>query len=74
MKQITFANYKELLKPFSIVAYGESDHIGPFDGYVTRVTMQDDDYFLNGLLIEQVFEMYDWVWLIEIEQENYNDS
>lgn len=66
IKVVTFANYKELLTPHAVVAYGESDHIGPFDGFVTRLMIEDGNYFLNGLPIEQVFEMYDWIWLIEL--------
>lgn len=70
MKIVTFANYKELLKRNDIVAYGESDHIGPYEGYVARLTTDGEQFFINGLDINFIFEQYDWVWLIELENTN----
>ena len=66
IKPVTFANHQYLLKHGAIIAYGESDHIGPFDGFVARVTTENDQFFVNGLDMNYVFEQYDWVWLIEV--------
>jgi ABC-type proline/glycine betaine transport system ATPase subunit len=66
MKIVTLENYITLLKSGSVVAYGESDHIGPCDGYVSRITTENDQFFVNGLDMDYVFDQYDWVWLIEL--------
>ena len=66
MKTVTLENYATLLKGNSVVAYGESDHNGPCDGYVARVTVENDQFFVNGLDINYILEQYDWVWLIEL--------
>ena len=49
IKTVTFANHQYMLKHGAIIAYGESDHIGPFDGFVARVTSENDQFFVNGL-------------------------
>ena len=67
IKAVTFANHQYLLKHGAVIAYGESDHyFGPFDGFVARVTTENDQFFVNGLDMNYVFEQYDWVWLIEL--------